>query len=257
MSRSFAILLFLVGVLSAVVSLADEPAKEEKTTPLNRLDFTAAFFNSVDLDKLTGLLGYTRNLSSNSNLNVRVAYLDSRFGLSGGMGIGDTTLTWSYLPKQRITVGPWFPRVVGSGIAVTLPTGNEDEGRGLGSTILTPFIGTVYSVTDTFSITPNLAYAYSIDPILTGTDVRVAQIELGFTVVRKDGWWGSGFFGYFYDFETDNTSFGTRLSAGKVFTNGWGLAAHYIDIEGFIPGVQPGADPAFNQLYELTVSYGF
>ena len=257
MSRILIIVMFWLYLVSSSESIASETGDAESSVPVNRLAFTTAFFNSINLDKLTGLFGYTRNLSPKSNLNVRAAYMDARFGRSGGMGFGDTTVTWSYLPNYEISVGPWFPRVVGSGIAVTLPTGSVKEGRGLGGTIVTPFVGTVFPLTDTLSITPNLAYAYSLDPILTGFDVRMAQIDIGLTMVRNSGWWGSGFFGFLHDFEVNNTSFGARLSAGKVFGNGWGLSAHYIDIEGFVPGVVPGANSSFNQVYELTVSYGF
>jgi len=81
---------------------AGEPKDGESAKPVNRLDFTSVFFDSVNTDKLTGLFGYTRNFSSRSNLNLRVAYLDSQFGSSGGTGFGDTTITWSYLPEAPI-----------------------------------------------------------------------------------------------------------------------------------------------------------
>ena len=229
----------------------------EKSTPVNRLDFTYAAFDSDSLDKLTGFFSYTRSLSSKSNLNLRVAYLESRFGVSGGTGFGDTTLTWSYLPNFELSVGPWVPRIVGSGVSVLLPTGNEKQGRGLGSAIVTPFVGTVIPVSETLSIAPNLLYAYSIDPIFTGNDVRVGLLDLGLLLVRNSGWWVNFYLGYIHDFEADNTSFGNRLSFGKKLSNGLGLSAHYIDYESFTPGVAPIATQQYNRLYELTISYSF
>jgi hypothetical protein len=253
---------FSFGVLSLCLALssqllASESGSDEKSAPVNRLDFTYAAFDSVSLDRLTGFLGYTRSLSSRSNLNLRVAYVESRFGLSGGTGLGDTTVTWSYLPNFELSVGPWVPRIVGSGVSVMLPTGDESQGRGLGSAIITPFVGTVIPVTDTFSIAPNLLYAYSIDPIFTGNDVRVGLLDLGLSVVRNSGWWVNFYFGYIYDFEAANNSFGNRLSVGKRLSNGLGLSAHYIDYESFIPGVAPTTAQQYNRLYELTVSYSF
>lgn len=236
---------------------ADEPNDGESAIPVNRLDFTSVFFDSVNTDKLTGLFGYTRNLSSQSNLNLRIAYLDSQFGESGGTGFGDTTITWSYVPGTQISVGPWFPRIVGSGIAVTVPTGDAKQGRGLGSTLITPFVGTVFPVTEEFSIAPNLVYAYSVDSIITGKDVRVALLEIGFTLVLDSGWWVSLYPGFVKDFEADKTSFGTQLAGGIVFKSGWALSAHYIDVESFSPGVVPIEKSAFNQIYELTISFGF
>ena len=251
----FVIVLF--GLIQASELFAGESKDGESAKPVNRLDFTSVFFDSVNTDKLTGLFSYTRNFSSQSNLNLRVAYLDSQFGSSGGTGFGDTTITWSYLPGSQISVGPWFPRIVGSGIAVTLATGNENQGRGLGSTLVTPFVGTVFPVTEKFSIAPNLAYAHSVDPIVTGKDVRVALLEIGFTVVLDTGWWMRFYPGYVQDFEADNTSFGIQIAGGKVFKSGWALSAHYIDVESFNPGVIPIEKSVFNQIYEVTVSYGF
>ena len=251
-----------LGLISLCLALSTQvmaaiPDSDEVSTPVNRLDFTYAAFDSDSLDKLTGFFGYTRSLSPKSNLNLRVAYLESRFGVSGGTGLGDTTLTWSYLPNFELSVGPWVPRIIGSGVLVVLPTGNEKQGRGLGSTIVTPFVGTVIPVTDTFSIAPNLLYAYSIDPIFTGNDVRVGLLDLGLSLVRNSGWWVNFYFGYIYDFETDNTSFGNRLSFGKRLSNGLGLSAHFIDYESFVPGVAPLATQQYNRLYELTISYSF
>jgi hypothetical protein len=65
------------------------------------------------------------------------------------------------------------------------------------------------------------------------------------------------YFGYIYDFEADNTSFGNRLSFGKRLSNGLGLSAHYIDYESFAPGITPIATQQYNRLYELTISYSF
>lgn len=225
--------------------------------PRNRIDFTTVYFDTVDTDRFTGILDYTRNLSPSSNLGVRATYLDPRFGVSGGSGWGDTTVTYSYLRKSQMSVEPWIPRIVGSGISVTLPTGNENEGRGLGSTIVTPFIGTRFPLSDSFSLAPTLAYAYSTDPIITGKDVRVALLDLGLTWVGKTGWWASIFAGYIKDYESDNTSTGGRLSFGKVFASRWGFSAHFIDLESFRPGMLPPEEGQFNQVYELKIQYSF
>jgi hypothetical protein len=254
---ALALALSLLWLASSANLFASEPSAAETASPINRLDFTTVFFDTVNSDRLTGLFSYTRNFSMRSNLNLRVAYLDSNFGLSGGTGFGDTTVTWSYLPNAELSIGPWVPRIVGSGIAVTLPTGNENQARGLGSTIVTPFVGTVFPITDTFSIAPTLAYAYSVDQVITGEDLRVAVFDIGFIMVRKSGWWFSLYTGYVKDFEADNTTIGGRISVGKSFKNGWGLSTHYIDLEGFAPGIKPIGQNRFNQVYELTVHYSF
>jgi hypothetical protein len=39
-------------------------------------------------------------------------------------------------------------------------------------------LGTVFPITDMFSITPTLAYAHSVDSVITGEDLRVAVLTL-------------------------------------------------------------------------------
>jgi hypothetical protein len=250
--------IFLFGLLAVLsASVYAEEGGENEEIPLNRIDFTSVYSDTNDTDSLTGILGYTRNLSSSSNLDVRTTYLDSRYNDSGGSGFGDTTVTYSYLRSEQASVAPWLPRRLGSGISVILPTGDEKRGLGLGSTILTPFLGTQVPITDSISFTPTIAYLYSTSPIVTGADMRIALLDLGVTWVGQSGWWTSVFFGYVRDFEIDSYTTGGRLSFGKVFPNRWGFTASYIDLESFSPGQLPAEDGRFNQVYELTLLYGF
>jgi hypothetical protein len=228
-----------------------------RTSPANRVDFTSVFIDNDQSDSFIGLFGYTRNLSSKSNFGIQAKYLDARFGKGGGTGFGDTTLTYSYLPSAKMSVGPWLGRIVGSGISVVLPTGDEREGRGLGSTVITPFLGTLISITDRLSFTPTLLYAYSLNPVITGKDVRVALLDLGLTWVGQSKWWASIYLGYIKDYESSHTSTGGRLSAGKQFANGFGLSAHFIDMEQFRPGLLPPPEIEFRRVYELKLSYSF
>jgi hypothetical protein len=238
-------------------SVYGEEGGVKSETPRNRIDFTSVYVDSVDTDSFTGILGYTRNLSSSSNFDVSISYLDSRYGDSGGSGIGDTTVTYSYLRNEQMSIAPWLPPRLGSGISVILPTGDERRGLGLGSAILTPFLGTQVPITDSISFTPTISYSYSIDPIITGDEVRIGLLDLGVTWVGQTGWWSSVFFGYVRDYEADHNTTGWRLSAGKVFPSGWGFTAHYIDLESFSPGQLPAEDESFNQVFELTLLYGF
>jgi hypothetical protein len=88
-------LLGLLSVLSS--SVYSDEGNIKKETPRNRVDFTSVYFDTIETDRFTGILGYTRNLSSKSNLAVRMSYLDSRLGLEGGSGFGDTTVYASIL----------------------------------------------------------------------------------------------------------------------------------------------------------------
>jgi hypothetical protein len=250
-------LLMLSFILGATPPVAAGDDEAERPPPVNRVDFTSVYIDNATSDSFIGLFNYTRNLSSKSNFGIQASYLDALFGKSGGTGLGDTTLTYSYLPNAKMSVGPWLGRVVGSGLSVVLPTGDENAGRGFGSTILTPFLGTLVSITDRLSFAPTLVYAYSLNPSVTGKDIRVALLDLGFTWVGHSGWWASIYFGYLKDYESSNTSTGGRLSAGKQFSNGLGLSAHFIDMEQFRPGLLPPPKLEYRQVYEFKLSYSF
>jgi len=79
---------------------------------------------------------------------VSISYLDARLDKAGGRGIGDTSFVFSWAPTVPITVGPWVPRKLGSGVAVILPTGKASDARSLDATVLAPFLGLVYPVTE-------------------------------------------------------------------------------------------------------------
>lgn len=229
----------------------DEPAID------NRLDLTMAFFDGEGIDKLTGFVGYTRNFSQSLNLSARFAYAESLIDDEASYGIGDTSFTLSYLPQRQLTVGPWFPRIVGSGISVLLPTGDEAEGRGLGATVLTPFVGTLLPLGERLSLAPSLAYSHSLGKVFTGEDLRVGLLELGIGAVFDNGFWFRFYPGYVKDFVTDKTSFGTRTAIGYLLNERWGLTFNYIDLDFFRPGLVPIEGGQYERTYEITINYGF
>ena len=247
-------MLFILGTPAKGLAGEDDAAR---SMPVNRVDFTSVYADNPQADSFIGLFNYTRNLSSNSNLGLQASYLDARFGKDGGTGFGDTTLTYSYLPNAKMSVAPWLGRIVGSGVSVTLSTGDESEGRGLGTTIVTPFLGTLISITERLSFAPTLLYAYSLNQSVTGRDIRIALLDMGLTWVGRSAWWANISIGYLKDYESDNTSFGGRLSAGKQFANGLGLSVHAIDMEQFRPGLLPPEELEFRQVYEIKLSYSF
>jgi hypothetical protein len=122
----------------------------------HRLDFSVSYMESFIDNSLDASLDYAYNLTSKTNISATVTYLDSRLGKEGGGGFGDTSLTFSWAPAVNLSVAPWVPRKIGTGLGIILPTGDATDGRGLKSTILTPFVGLVFLLMTASIFTPPL-----------------------------------------------------------------------------------------------------
>jgi hypothetical protein len=95
----------------------------------HRIDLSALYLESEVFDSVIGLFDYAYNLTPKSNIALEFTYLDSDFGRSGGSGVGDSVITYSYEPRVGLSIHPWVPKKVGSGISLVLPTGNVKDGR--------------------------------------------------------------------------------------------------------------------------------
>ena len=142
-------LLFLAG--SCVAQEDSDPLKPVMEAR-HRLDFSLVYLDSIIDDSLNAQFAYSYSMTPRTNVSVAISYLDARLDKAGGSGIGDTNFVFSWAPTMPITVGPWVPRKVGSGIGVILPTGDASDFRSLDATVLMPFLGLVYPVTESFFI---------------------------------------------------------------------------------------------------------
>lgn len=229
----------------------------EKSNPRHRIDLTGVFLDAQVNNSVNGLLGYTFSLNERSNLSVTLPYVDPALNTGGDSGFGDLVTSFSFVPSANISANPWVPRTVGSGIAVSAPTGNADEGRGLDTWVVFPFLGVVLPLSERFFFAPQIGYLHSIDTTVSGGKLRMMTIDTGLSFVTLTGFWVSYFPKFARDLETDDWSINHRLGIGKMFTRNFGLSFDYTFVDRFNFGTDIPAESGFDQLLELNLHFTF
>ena len=247
--------------LAFLCLVAGQPAiaddAETESVARHRIDIGASFLDALSADTLNGTVGYTYNLSSKSNFNLAVPYLDPDTNTVSNSGFGDAILSFSYVPSAQISAHPWVPRTVGTGIAVLAPTGNANEGRSLDTWVIAPFVGLVLPMTDRTFIAPQVGYVHSLDKTIADTDLRLAFAEIGFGFVAINGFWTSYFPQFVRDLESDDWVINHRFAIGKMFSPKFGMSLDYSLIERFDFGSNLSAEPGYNKLIELSAHFNF
>jgi hypothetical protein len=244
---------------SAFADNATDSESEESTAevPRHRIDISAVFLDSVSTDSINGILGYTYNLTGNTNLNITAPYLDPDTATGSNSGFGDTVISLSFVPLVEVSANPWVPRTVGTGISILAPTGNAGDGRSLDAWVITPFLGLVIPLTDQFFLAPQLGYVHSLDTTAAGVDLRLAFAEFGFAYVSNKGFWASYFPRFARDLERDDWAIDHRLSVGKMVTRNVGFSVDYVFIERFNFGSDIPNTRGFDEQIELNVHFSY
>jgi len=248
---------FFFAAASRAADEVEQPDEAEVLESRHRIDIGALFFDSVSADSLNGTIGYTYNLTSKSNVNVTVPYLDPDTGMGGNSGLGDVVIAYSYAPTTTMTAHPWVPRTVGTGIAVLAPTGDAKKGRSLDTWVISPYLGLVVPLSGRFFFAPQLGYMHSLDKTVGDTDLRLAFAEIGFGFVAINGFWTSYFPRITRDLETDDWAVDHRFAVGKMLTEKVGVSFDYSLVERFNFGSDLPAESGHDELMELTVHFAF
>ena len=248
---------FLLMLAGNCFAQDDSDPSEELMASRHRLDFSLNYLDSAFDDSLNASLGYAYSLTQNTNISATVSYLDSRLDEEGGSGFGDTSLTFSWAPAVNLSVAPWVPRKIGTGLGIILPTGDATDGRGLKSTILIPFVGLVFPFKDTFYLYPTLTYLWSADKIITDEDIRIGVIDLGVGWISPRGFWITVYAAIVRDFDADDSHFNNQVSLGMTLSERWSGSFDFVDSDYFLPGnnTQPG--DAFDKQYVLSLHFNF
>lgn len=223
----------------------------------HRLDFGLIYLDSSAEDSINVELSYAYNFSSDSNISATISYLDTSVDKKGGEGFGDTALNFSWSPFTPLSVGPWVPKKIGTGVTVVLPTGDEKKGLGTGTTIIMPSLGFAYGLTDTFYLFPALVYGRSMDHIANGKDFDVGWIDLGAGWTLADRYWIRLYAAWIKDFEADDTHLNTALSLGVLFSERWSASFDYSNTDFFIPGTVPAPGLEPDDQYSFNLHYNF
>ena len=254
-----------LACIATVFFVAPSGAADEDSRPdsaegpglRHRIDIGAAFFDSLSVDSLNGIAGYTYNLTDKSNVTVSIPYIDPDTGTSGDSGFGDLVVAISYAPTTTITAHPWVPRTVGTGIAVLAPTGDPVLGRSLDAWVISPFLGLVVPLSNRMFFAPQLGYLHSFGKTAGNSELRLAFAEVGFGFVAINGFWTSYFPRITRDLESDDWAVNHRFAVGKMFTQRVGLSFDYSLVERFTFGSSLPAGSGFDKLLELNAHFAF
>lgn len=228
----------LVLLLAPGASSAQEAAEvPDENSSRHRLDFSYIEIDSRFYNGSIWGLGYAYSLSPNTNLAVSVPVLDLNFNRDHNSGIGDTSVAFSWTPLQAVSVRPWVPKQVGTGIEVSLPTGDPASGLGLDTTVVTPFLGLAIPITDRFTLLPYLMYSRSVDETAQGSKIRFTAFDLGVNFLQNYRWWVTAYGAYLYDLEVRKDYWNAALTVGMLFTESWGGSIEYSRFQHFEPGV--------------------
>lgn len=237
---------------------ASKPQGENTTDVLrHRIDAGAVFLDSISADSINGIFGYTYNLTSKSNINLSVPYLDPDTGTSSNSGFGDIVMSYSYVPSSTISAHPWVPRTIGTGIALLAPTGDAKEGRSIDSWVVAPYIGLVVPLAKRVFIAPQAGYVHSLDQTVSGTDLRLAFAQIGLGFVTLNGFWTSYFPQFVRDLESDEWVINHRFSIGKMVSQKFGLSFEYTLVERFIFGSNLPTEVGFDKQIEFNMHFNF
>ena len=235
----------------------DSDPSEELMASRHRLDFSLNYMKAA-LDNSLGLsLGYAYNLTQKTNISASVTYLDSRVDKKGGSGIGDTSLAFSWAPAVNLSVAPWVPKRIGTGLGVLLPTGDAADGRSLKSTILIPFVGLVFPFKDTFYIYPTFTYFWSADKIVTDEDVRIGVADVGVGWVSARGFWITAYAAIVRDFDADDSHFNNQVSLGMALSTRWSGSFDYVNADFFLPGKDTQVGNEIDKQFVLNLHFNF
>lgn len=235
----------------------DSDSLEEPMASRHRLDFSLNYMKAALDDSLGLSLGYAYDLTQKTNISASVTYLDARIDKKGGSGIGDTSLVISWAPSANLSVAPWVPRKIGTGLGVLLPTGDAADGRSLKSTILIPFVGLVFPFNDAFYIYPTFTYFWSADKIVTGKDIKIGVADLGVGWVSARGFWITAYAAIVRDFVADDSHFNNQVSLGMALSTRWSGSFDYINADFFLPGEDTQVGNEIDKQFRINLHFNF
>lgn len=252
--RSVLLVLLLAPGTSTAQESADVPHEDPSK---HRLDFSYIEIDSRFYSSSIWGLGYAYSLTPYTNLAVSVPVLDLDFNRDHNAGIGDTSVSFSWTPLQAVSVRPWVPKQVGTGIEVSLPTGDPDSGLGLDTAVVTPFLGLTIPLTDRFTLLPYFLYSHSVNETAQGSKIRFAAFDLGVNFLQNYRWWVTVYGAYLYDLEVRKDYWNAALTVGMLFNESWGGSIEFSSTQHFEPGVVTGPFNAVDGQFLVNLHYNF
>lgn len=192
-----------------------------------RFDTEVAFLDADGADELSWQLQYTSVLGKKHQLTAVVPFIDSDVGGRLSLRSGDLAIGYSYTFKQEITANPWIPSNIGSGIGISLPTGDLGDGTGSGSTIVSPRLGYVATLGKSMALLPSLQYRRSFARENGAADIKAIAGALPFFYVNPRAFWINLSPIYLRDITHNLDAPGASVIVGKLFLKNLAISLSY------------------------------
>jgi hypothetical protein len=224
----------------------------------SRFDTSVGYVDQSGPDQATLEMQFTRVFGGNHQVTAVLPLIDPDVDSSATLRGGDIKLGYSYTPAHALTANPWVPSDIGTGIGLSIPTGDVSDGTGTGSYIVAPRVGFVKTIGKGFAVSPNIQYLYSFDEGDDGIEFREWGFAAQLIYVGPRTIWVNWTPEYLYDTNVDDGDFGHTFIVGKLFTRHFALSFEYSRVPTFVPTAS-GSETEFTQSYLVNfhVPFGY
>jgi hypothetical protein len=253
-------LLILVSILAITALPVMGEAESEAPAasgPHHRLDLGLDRLGSAERDITTFSVGYTWAPGQEHAFHINANYLDSRLADIEGDGLSDTILTYSWAPGEKVTASPWLPRRFGTGLGLSVPTGDLLDGTGSDMWIAAPFVGWPVSVSEKLTLLPSLAYLRSFSEGDLAVPIHGVSLELGFLAAIAAKWWITILPAVTEELELEETIVSVSVQIGREFGTRHGISFEYGYVDDDTLSIALGLGSDINERFALKGHFGF
>ena len=226
----------VAGIGSAIASDEHSLSALEAQGASRRFDTDLGFIDSSDADELSWGFQYTSVIREKHQLTAALPLVDPDVAGRIALRSGDLALGYSYSFKQTISANPWVPSNIGTGIGLSLPTGDLDTGTGNGSYVLAPRLGYVATIGRSFALLPSLEYRRSFAAENGAQDIKTLGATVPLFYVNPHAFWINVSPIYLQDLSHHQGAFGLSVLVGKLLIKNLALSLAYARLPEFMPG---------------------
>jgi len=220
------ILMLSVSVVQAE-ALADENPATRAQSAANRLDIAYSFTDDTPNDSAVLQAQYTQIFARQHQVVLQVPFADANTSESPGLRLSDTRLGYSYTPGQELTANPWVPSEIGTGVGLSIPTGDFDEGTSTGSWVMSPRLGFVAVRSTELFIAPSVQYVFSFGEKDEAARISSLVVKAPVTYVGVRSAWFQWTPEYLRSLRADDGAFVNSFRLGKLFTPNLAISLEY------------------------------
>ena len=204
------------------------PSAAAANNALSRLDVGIQYISQTGIDQTTIEATYTQVFATHHQIAMTAPLVDEGLDSSINMSAGDLEFGYSYTPGHALNASPWVPSDVGTGVGLSIPTGDPGKGTGLGSYVVAPRLGFVKKLGSNFVISPTIGYEYSFKEQADGVKVREWVLGASIIYVGPRTLWVQWVPSYIADTNLDVGAFETTITVGKLFTRHFAMSFDFM-----------------------------